>query len=251
MSTILQGRTRRDALLTTCLLLLGAGIVVCFCSLGFWQLDRAEQKQQAHSEFQRRGKLARLDLNQYETTQTAAAVVGYRAHATGRFHARSILLENQSHQGAAGYFVYTSLQLDGSSYAVLVNRGWVGMGRDRQTLPDVRAGDARIRITGKVSLPPSTGLRLAGSEIIERFSADVLRVQRIDFPSLSTALRQPLVPYTLRLDDTSPQGFVREWRAPGADQARHRGYAVQWFAMASALVVLMVVLLFRGWRRGG
>ena len=47
------------------------------------------------------------------------------------------------------------------------------------------------------------------------------------------------------LDASDPQGYVRNWRAPGLEPARHYSYAVQWWAFAVLAVVLFVVLNFR------
>ena len=250
MNTILQPHRLRDALIKVGLVVLGVAIVGVFCRLGFWQLHRAEQKQRAFVEFQRRGTQAMVDLNLYSFEQPVDALLGYRAAASGKFHTTNILLDNQSYLGRPGYFIYTPFQLEGHKHGVLVNRGWVAMGKDRASLPDAVVDTARIRISGRVGLPPSAGLRLAGSELIERLSDNVVRVQSIEFERLASALHQSLVSYTLRLDETSPSGFTRKWRPPGSDEARHRGYALQWFAMAGALAVMMAVQLYRGWRRG-
>ena len=47
-----------------------------------------------------------------------------------------------------------------------------------------------------------------------------------------------LFPYTLRLAANEPGVLVRDWPAVNMSSATHRGYAVQWFAMATALVLL-------------
>ena len=44
----------------------------------------------------------------------------------------------------------------------------------------------------------------------------------------------------LLLDKDQPGGFVREWNPVVVGPERHVGYAVQWFALAAALVILYV-----------
>jgi surfeit locus 1 family protein len=50
------------------------------------------------------------------------------------------------------------------------------------------------------------------------------------------------------LDPGEPDGYVRNWSAPGFPPMRHIGYAVQWFALALTLAVIYVVTNLR---RGG
>ena len=40
-------------------------------------------------------------------------------------------------------------------------------------------------------------------------------------------------------------GYVRAWSAPGFPPMRHVGYAVQWFGLAAALLVIYIVTNFR------
>ena len=50
----------------------------------------------------------------------------------------------------------------------------------------------------------------------------------------------------IRLDPDQPQGFRRDWRpVTEMGPATHVGYAVQWFGLALALVVIYVVVNIR------
>ncbi len=44
---------------------------------------------------------------------------------------------------------------------------------------------------------------------------------------------------------TEPDGYVRTWSPPGFPPMRHIGYAVQWFALALALLVIYLVTNLR------
>jgi surfeit locus 1 family protein len=53
------------------------------------------------------------------------------------------------------------------------------------------------------------------------------------------------------LDAGEPDGYVRNWSAPGFPPLRHIAYAVQWFALALTLLVIYVATnLRRGIARG-
>jgi surfeit locus 1 family protein len=50
-----------------------------------------------------------------------------------------------------------------------------------------------------------------------------------------------LLPFVLRLSPASEQGYTREWQLrTGLTPERHLGYAVQWFALAAALLTLCI-----------
>jgi surfeit locus 1 family protein len=43
------------------------------------------------------------------------------------------------------------------------------------------------------------------------------------------------------LDAREPDGYVRRWSPPGFPPMRHIGYAVQWFGLSLALLVIYIV----------
>ena len=44
--------------------------------------------------------------------------------------------------------------------------------------------------------------------------------------------------YSIRLAEATPGVLLRNWPVISTTPEKHRGYAVQWFAMAAALVLL-------------
>jgi cytochrome oxidase assembly protein ShyY1 len=57
----------------------------------------------------------------------------------------------------------------------------------------------------------------------------------------------------LVLEQTGPatagDGLLRDWPAPGIDIDRHKGYAVQWYALAAMAFLFFVITGFRSGRR--
>ena len=47
------------------------------------------------------------------------------------------------------------------------------------------------------------------------------------------------------LDAGEPDGYLRQWQAPGFPPMRHVAYAVQWFGLALTLAVIYVVTNLR------
>ena len=241
--------TARRPVVSIGLLALAVGVSALLIALGMWQLQRAAEKRTMLAEFERRGVAAIVDLNR-SATDDAGTLAGYGAAATGHYLDFNILLDNQLHQGRAGYLVYTLFALDGGKPSILVNRGWIGAAADRSRVPRFDTPTMSQRLEGRLSRPPATGLRFEGSELIEHLADDVWRVQNIDFPGLSTSLGEDLLAITMLLDADAPAGFVRNWMPPGSDEARHLGYAFQWFAMALAVMVIAVVITLRSSKTG-
>ena len=231
------------------LLALALGLSALLIALGMWQLQRAEEKRTTLAEFELRGAAAMVDLNR-TGNDDAGSLAGYRAAATGHTLYVTILPDNKPQHGPSRPVVYTLFALDGGKPSILVNRGWIGAQADRSRVPRFDTPTTSQRLEGRLSRPPATGLRFEGSELIERMADDVWRVQHIDFPGLSTSLGEDFLAITMLLDAEAPAGFVRAWTPPGSDEARHLGYAFQWFAMALAVMVIAVVLTLRSYKAG-
>lgn len=231
-------------------LLVGA-LVLCslFTVLGLWQLDRAGQKRTSFEEFESRGVAAKIDLNHINAADSAN-LSGYRATVNGQYRDTNIILDNQIHQGRAGYLVYTVFEPDGGDQRILVNRGWLRADSERSHSPEFNTPASSQRLEGRLKQPPQTGLRFEGSDLIERMTDNMWRVQVIDFAVLAAELDVELFPITLLLGDDGGDGFVREWTPPGSDEARHLGYAFQWFAMAMTVVVVAAILMLRSGEAG-
>ncbi|MCC5858791.1 MAG: SURF1 family protein [Ectothiorhodospiraceae bacterium] len=209
-------------------------------SLGFWQLDRAAQKEAILEAHDRMADRPALDLNRDRIDAEGSWY--RRAVAQGRFDGEhQFLLDNQTHRRTVGYHVLTPYRLADGEMAVLVDRGWVPMGDSRARLPDIRLDTGLETIHGHLDQGPPTGLRLGG--IADGESGWPLRIQYVDYAELSQRLGYPLLPVVLRLDPGLPGGYVREWRPQhptGFGPERNRGYAVQWFALATALLIIFV-----------
>ena len=110
---------------------------ILFLHLGFWQLDRAEQKRELHSFFNERQSKEAINLNNNFITD-AGNFLWRKVSATGNFLERhQILLDNQVNAGQAGYYIYTPFKLKNSEGIFLVNRGWVPIAGDRYTSPNL------------------------------------------------------------------------------------------------------------------
>jgi surfeit locus 1 family protein len=216
--------------------------IALFSGLGVWQLQRAAEKRAviASLEDERRPFLARLP----RTPAALEDAARRRVRIAGRFEPdRQFLLDNRILEGRPGFDVLTPMLLD-DGRRVLVDRGWVAAGPDREPVQAVGLGDdQRTTVEGRLWLPEAgiaLGAAVAPGETWPRL------VTRVDFTALETALGERLVPAVIRAHGDASWLFRPRDLQPRFGPMRHYGYAFQWFALA--LTVLAVACILE-WRR--
>ena len=223
---------------------LAIAAMTLFAGLGYWQLGRKTEKQ------------AQLDAAQRvlsERTPQALSTAGDSrqardyAWASGQGHfvdAPAVLLDNQQRAGRIGVRAYRLFQPAGSATPLLVELGWLPVPGDR-AMPAVPRSEGSIRLEGLLSPPPSAGLARATAAPQPN---GTLLATALDVDQLRMALHADrLAPRVLRLDPKLSIGYARDLDIlPNTlPPQKHLGYAVQWFALALAVLVTALILTFR------
>lgn len=225
---------------------IGVFIVAAVCvRLGFWQLERLEQRDAMNAHVAERLALPALPL---ATSLEDTAGLGYRrVHVHGTLDAgRSIVLAGRSRAGAPGVHLLTPLRLDDGT-AVLVNRGWVPSPDGASIDVEAFAADS---IDGEGFIVPFPSMD-AGAAV----TAGTLEFQRVWFRVDAAALRRqfpyPISDFEVRLLPQASPGPEPPARleAPELDRGPHLGYAVQWFSFAAIFVIGWGTMVVR--RSGG
>lgn len=210
--------------------------------LGFWQLDRARQKEALAAGFAGQLDLPTVPLAAVDPVDPGSR---YRkVSVAGRYDGEhQLLLDNQIRDGRPGYHVYTPLRT--ATAAILINRGWVPWGESRRPLPDVAIARREVTLEGRLAQPANPGLRLDGAETAGSDWPKV--IQHVDYDRLATALGYPLIPAVVLLDPQAADGYRRDWQPAFGrfGPQRHRGYALQWFALAATLAAIFIVVNVR------
>lgn len=203
--------------------------------LGVWQLDRATQKQQLEQQLLERQQAPALSLNQLDHGRPAN---WQRLSLQGHFDQQRIwLLDNRTREGAAGVEVLQAFRADQGQW-LLINRGWLPW-PDRRDAIQLATPAGSQQLTVEVLPDPQDGFRLGDASasasgwprLITQINLAELRQQAsIPLADWSARLTEPAAPAALRLD----------WPALPMSSSRHTGYAVQWFCLAGALVVMFV-----------
>jgi surfeit locus 1 family protein len=212
-------------------------------ALGFWQLERADEK-------------ARIAVQQAERVETPArplasltglsdAELAYRKTIVSGYFAPDILmfLDNQIRDGRYGHDVYGVFVDEASGLASLINRGWVIGDASRRSLPQLEIPGGRQTLIASIYVPPGEPYLLAA----DSFAAldEPLLVQYANTPALRELIYEHsgyrVFPHELRLLPDQPLGFRRDWAVVNVSPEKHQGYAVQWFTMAAALLLFFAL----------
>lgn len=222
-----------------------AVILLCplLALLGFWQLDRAEQKRQLVESFDSGTETVVLEGT--SVAERIAELPRYqRVEFEGHYESgRQFLLDNMTHDGAAGYQVLTPFAVGKGSIRVLVNRGWIPKTFGTSLLPNVEVNEDRRRVSGRITRLPRPGLELAASSPSLPEWPRVVQFPVMD--ALAESLGEPLAGRMVLLDAAGDDGFVRDWRPVEFGPERHLAYAVQWFAMSATVLIIYVALNLR------
>lgn len=225
-------------------------LIAISCALGSWQLRRMQQKQATLALV---AEVLRVRTPQpLRIADEASRADSYDwAMGEGRFLPHPAwLLDNQQREGRPGVRVFRLFQPhDGDATPLLIDMGWLPVGAARQ-MPDISAapqGDIIVR--GLLLPPPSRGL-LAGAETRTQDGQYlVIALDPVTIAARSGIAR--IAPRVLRLDPALPLGHARDLDVlPNTlPPERHLGYAVQWFALAAAVLIIALLLTLRHRRR--
>ena len=208
--------------------------VVSLCiKAGFWQLDRAAEKQQL---------IERLTVG--EATLTLASELLTTTVDTKTYQVRLpvqlaesplIFLDNRIQDRVAGYEVFATAESIDGGVRLFVNLGWVPGGSNRGVLPEISLTKPQ---TLEALWVPVTESYLMSEPYIEEVEGAV-RVQ-----SLKDMQPSDTVPGMFLARGILPQSA--KGPAPRLGPTTHYGYAVQWFLLSLVLVCLATYVYRRG-----
>jgi cytochrome oxidase assembly protein ShyY1 len=217
-------------------------------ALGGWQLQRAAAKEQLMAHFSQNNALPALDLN--ATDLRGPQLTDRHAVVTGRYReAPFILLNNQTQQGRVGFPLFGLFRFAGSDKHLLINRGWVPASAEgRPVIADPTPHLRGQTLRGLLVPMPRSGLRLG--ELRYQSDAPVMELPYLDLSWLRQVLDVDLQPFVLLLDEPIVEQYRRQRQAAWLNPQRHRGYALQWFSLSLALVIIYIVTNLKRTDRG-
>lgn len=219
-----------------------AVLVLAVCAVmlraGFWQLDRAAEK--IHRQQQIEAAVAQPVLHIFGDLPPPESLRYRQIRMTGYYRSeQQFLLDNRVISDAAGsprvgYHVITPFVTDAGT--LLVDRGWVPVGEDRNRLPDLAVDTNERNITGTVTLP-ERGFRLGAIDSDWNWPRVI---QFVDYALLAQRLDTKLYPAVIVLTEGRAEGFEYNWKPEQDGPQQHYSYAAQWFLMCGAMVLLYI-----------
>jgi len=174
-------------------------------SLGFWQLGRGAEKTALLNTYAERRAAEPMSNTELQHTQEPAQP--FQDQTTGLW--------------------------------LLVNRGWLPW-PDRRTPPQFTTPSQVLSLDAWVYVPPGETFQLQADPNATTWPE---LVTVVDPAKLWTTLDREGFAYELR-EESGPASYRADWPVVALGPEKHIAYAVQWFAMAIALLGLFIYL---GW----
>ena len=211
-------------------------LILLFVVLSGWQISRGNFKASLHNAIQPANEenVTGITLPLDDPVEWRHRNVRVYGHYLPE---KQFLLDNQIRDQQVGYNVLTPFSVQASNAWVLVDRGWIARGVNRDELPLIPVDGEAGYITASIYVPYGRPFSLG--QIAE--GEDVgwpRRIQYVDYTELGDRIGAELQPFTLRLDPQEKAGYRRDWAAHQLPANKHYAYAFQWFAMAIAVAVL-------------
>lgn len=223
-------------------------LAAVFVRLGFWQLDRLEERRVMNEV-----GAERVGAEPVGLSELVAGVEGdlesirfRRVEVSGVFApGDEVLIRSQVELGQAGFHVITPLLQD-DRRAVLINRGWVPLTMDTPPV-DASPPSGRQLIEGWVQLSqprPSLGPEDGPGE---------QRVfNRVDIGRIADQIPYDLAPvYVVEVGERGDELPVSVGTPGFEGEGPHLAYAIQWFGFAAVGVVGFYFLMRRKGPRSG
>ena len=236
----MQVLTRFSISLWPALVTLTAFLILC--KLGFWQLDRAREKADWLKQFSSQSQVDMQTLNQVISNQSFSTLNGRDMQLKGQVLTQYVwFVDNKIHQGQPGYKVLVPLLVPAVNSVIMMDLGWIKAPKSRMTLPQFDLPQT-LQTDGVIK-----------SEQLEQFvlKKDVVSdkwPQRIQSSegAFSTNYGYPLLPIIFYANSLSVNQMPQTYKAVVMPPEKHVAYAVQWFLLALACVL---VFLFASYKR--
>lgn len=229
---------------TFAVLVAAAAGIAATVSLGNWQTRRAEDKLALQAQRDAAERAAPIEVSARDIAELPRRVP-LRVKLRGRFaHEQTIWLDNRMMDGRAGFVVVTPLQVEGTDTAILVMRGFAARDpADRQRLPAIGEPRGEVQLEGLALAEAPRLLELGAAPPPGRLPAIW---QNLDYAAFERASGRPVARIVVQQTSDGGDGLARRWPRPSAGVDKHRGYALQWYALAVLVAVLAAVVLLRG-----
>jgi surfeit locus 1 family protein len=218
-----------------------------FIKFGFWQYNKAQQKQAIQAAYHNAESSAALPFPTHISVVSAKEIEQWnykKVKVTGHYETKyQFLLDNKVEQHQAGYHVITPFKIDQTAQYVLINRGWIAGMADRNQLPSFDTPKEQLTLEGQVWIPSKKIFTLEDQSAAPGPQNWQAVWQNMDLEKLQKSLPFAISPLAIKLDSgDQPGGLLRNWQVPADRITTHIGYAYQWFGFALAALLIFLYM---------
>ncbi|UAA38870.1 SURF1 family protein [Paraneptunicella aestuarii] len=204
--------------------------------LGFWQLQRAEEKELRLIQIAKRNEQHPMGLHDIDWLGKEQDV---KVNFTGiLLNDRVFLWDNRVVKGQVGYEVLVPVST--SEGIVLTKWGWIAGTGYRDKLPGITlpsSGEEIQSFSGVTWLP---GNNIFVHETATTESSWPMVIQEVNITQIEQLLGKPLLPFVVSLDLPDDSGFINNHHPVVMPPEKHIAYAIQWFGLALGCVLVFI-----------
>jgi surfeit locus 1 family protein len=201
-------------------------------SLGMWQIERANEKKLIIANYDKLLVSAPIALQKNQMLNNWQPI-----ETTGTYEDTIVYEDNAINNGKAGFKVYHLFRNDDGTF-IFIHRGFIERNLIKNNLPEVEIPTEKKLIYGTTLFKQNNtfvkNIEESDSRIIQEFNASLL----IDkYPMLKDKY---LHPFLFNLDIRDVNKYQPIEKPVNMTASKHIGYAIQWFGLCAALIILTI-----------
>ena len=201
-------------------------------SLGLWQIERANEKKVIISNYDKLLVSTPITLQKEQPLENWQPI-----ETVGAYQDLVIYEDNAINSGKAGFKIYHLFQ-NGDGTFMFVHRGFIERNLIKNNLPRIDTPVGKKNIKGTTLFKQNNtfvkNIEESDIRIIQEFNTSVL-IER--FPILKDRY---LHPFLFNLDVRDADKFQPIEKPVNMTATKHIGYAIQWFGLCAALIILTI-----------
>lgn len=210
--------------------------IVILLKLGFWQLQRAEQKKHIGTEQQKHEDRVYPDI--FAALESPGSDRFRRVNVSGKMDTlRYFFWDNRVLDGIVGYEVIVPV-ITGAG-TLMVNLGWLKDPHFRQQLPEFEIQTADFNAVVVLYQPQQNQL----SQNLVSTGDWPRLIQEPDTEKMAMALGVAVLPSIGFLEATEQYQLKNNFKPVTMSPEKHLGYAVQWFMLALGCFIVYLFAL--------
>ena len=201
-------------------------------SLGLWQIERANEKKVIISNYDKLLVSTPIALQKEQPLENWQPI-----ETVGAYQDLVIYEDNAINSGKAGFKVYHLFQ-NGDGTFIFVHRGFIERNLIKNNLPRIDTPVGKKNILGTTLFKQNNtfvkNIEESDIRIIQEFNTPAL-IEK--FPILKDRY---LHPFLFNLDVRDADKFQPIEKPVNMTATKHIGYAIQWFGLCAALIILTI-----------